>query len=73
MCIIERFDTDLIKAENFKPELGHWTFASTEPNDARLQEHARLVSEQRVKVGKIPVVAIGWDTIQSLLSTHQEV
>ncbi|EPB8613302.1 hypothetical protein ACRTL0_004635, partial [Escherichia coli] len=70
---IVEFDTELIKAENFKPQLGHWTFATTAPNDARLQEHARLVSEQRVKEGKFPVVAIGWDTIQALLSTHQEV
>lgn len=68
---ILEFDAELAKAEKFKPPLGHWTFATTAPNDARLQEHARLVSEQRVKEGKFPVVAIGWDTIQALLSSHQ--
>jgi len=70
---IVEFDTELAKAEKFKPSLGHWTFATTAPNDARLQEHARLVSEQRVKEGKFPVAAIGWDTIQALLSSHQVV
>ena len=70
---IAEFDAELAKAEKFKPTLGHWTFATTAPNDAPLQEHARLVSERRVKEGKFPVVAIGWDTIQALLSSHQTV
>ncbi|HDR9224186.1 TPA: hypothetical protein QDB19_000357 [Burkholderia vietnamiensis] len=70
---IGEFDAELAKAENFKPTLGHWTFATTAPNDATLQEHARLVSERREKEGKFPVVAIGWDTIQGLLSSHQTV
>lgn len=70
---ILEFNAELAKAEKFKPTLGHWTLATTAPNDARIQEHARLVSEQRVKEGKFPVVAIGWDTIQALLSSHQAV
>lgn len=70
---IAEFDAELAKAEKFKPTLGHWTFATTAPNDAPLQEHARLVSERREKEGRFPVVAIGWDTIQALLSSHQTV
>lgn len=70
---IVEFDSELAKAERFKPSLGHWTFATTAPNDARLQEHARIVSERRVNEGKFPVEAIGWDTIQALLSIHQAV
>ncbi|WP_175870999.1 hypothetical protein [Burkholderia sp. BCC0397] len=70
---IAEFDAELAKAEKFKPALGHWTFATTSPNDASLQEHARLKSERRVSEGKFPVVAIGWDTIQGLLSSHQTV
>ncbi|MEC5406612.1 hypothetical protein VOM14_13740 [Paraburkholderia sp. MPAMCS5] len=70
---IAEFDAELTKAEKFKPTLGHWTFATTAPNDATLQEYARLVSERREKEGKFPVVAIGWDTIQGLLSSHQAV
>lgn len=70
---IVEFDSELAKAERFKPALGHWTFATTAPNDARLQEHARIVSERRVGEGKFPVDVIGWDTIQALLSIHQAV
>lgn len=70
---IVEFNAELAKAEKFKPTLGYWTFATTAPNDARLQEHARLVSEQRVKEGKFPVDAIGWDTMLALLSSHQAV
>ena len=70
---IAEFDAELAKAEKFKPTLGHWTFATTAPNDAPLQEHARLVSEQRDNEGKFPVVAIGWGTIQALLASHQAV
>lgn len=70
---ITEFDTELAKAEKFNPTLGHWTFATTASNDAPLQEHARLVSERRVKEGKFPVDVIGWETIQAMLSNHQEV
>lgn len=70
---IAEFDAELAKADKFKPALGHWTFATTAPNDAPLQEHARLVSERRKSEGRFPVVAIGWETIQALLSSHQAV
>ncbi|WP_223547914.1 hypothetical protein [Pseudomonas sp. A-B-19] len=70
---IAEFDAELAKAETFKPSLGHWTFATTAANEGPLQEHARLVSERREKEGRFPVVAIGWETIQALLSGHQAV
>ena len=70
---IAEFDAELAKAEKFRPTLGHWTFATTASNDAPLQEHARLVSERREREGQFPVVAIGWETIQALLSSHQTV
>jgi hypothetical protein len=70
---IAEFDAELAKAEKFRPLLGHWTFATTAPNDGPLQEHARILSEQREKEGRFPVVAIGWETINALLSGHQPV
>ncbi|NWA28571.1 hypothetical protein HX866_27150 [Pseudomonas gingeri] len=70
---IAEFNAELAKAEKFKPTLGHWTFATTAPNDGALQEHARLVSERREKQGRFPVVAIGWETVQALLSSHPSV
>lgn len=67
------FDTELAKAEKFTPFLAHWTFATTAPNDAALQRHAREVSQRRVGAGKFPVVVIGWETIQGLLTDHADV
>lgn len=70
---IGEFNAELIKADKFKPALGHWVFATTAPNDVTLQEHARIISEQRQKEGKFSVDAIGWDTIKALLSSNQAV
>ncbi|BEU21257.1 hypothetical protein [Paraburkholderia sp. 22B1P] len=70
---IAEFDAELAKAEKFKPSLAHWTFATTAPNDGPLQEHARIISEQREREGRFPVIAIGWETIHALLSSHQAV
>ena len=67
------FDTELAKADEFTPSLAHWTFATTAPNDAVLQRHARWVSERRASEGRFPVVAIGWETIQALLSSQSEI
>ena len=70
---VAEFDSELLKAETFKPRLAHWSFATTAPNDVALQQHARTVSERRVRAGQFPVVAIGWETIQALLSGQAEV
>lgn len=70
---VAEFDTELAKAEKFAPFLAHWTFATTAPNDAALQRHAREVSQRRVGEGKFPVVVIGWETIQGLLADHADV
>ncbi|MFJ2684601.1 hypothetical protein ACIOYV_12775 [Pseudomonas sp. NPDC087342] len=70
---IEEFESELAKAENFKPPLSHWTFATTAANDGPLQEYARIASERRHKEGRFPVNAIGWETIQALFSSHPNV
>ncbi|WP_210211304.1 hypothetical protein [Mesorhizobium sp. M2A.F.Ca.ET.043.05.1.1] len=68
---IDEFDIELTKAEGFEPTLAHWTFATTAPNDAPLQEHARKICEDRVRSGKFPVAVIGWETILALLSENR--
>ncbi|MFC1459669.1 hypothetical protein ACETIH_23820 [Microvirga arabica] len=70
---LAEFDAELAKADTFTPGLAHWTFATTASNDATLQRHAREVSERRVREGRFPVVTIGWETIQALLSSHSQV
>jgi hypothetical protein len=67
------FDSELEKAEEFKPTLSRWIFVTTAPNDAALQEHAREVSSTRQAAGKFPVEIVGWDSLQALIAGHPAV
>jgi hypothetical protein len=70
---IQEFDAELAKAEGFEPPLSHWTFATTAPDDAALQEHARKVSRARKAAGKFTVDATGWGSLHFLLAKHPSV
>ncbi len=70
---VDEFDAELAKAERFSPQLGHWVFATTAPNDGALQRHVAAVSERRVKAGQFPVTVLGWESIVGLLSSHRTV
>ena len=67
------FDAELEKAGNFRPALDQWIFATTAPNDEKLQEHAREVSSARVEQRKFPVNVLGWDSLRALIAQHPEV
>lgn len=67
------FDAELKKADEFSPALSYWVFATTAPNDAPLQKHAREVSVTRIAAGKFPVDVLGWDSLLSLLAQHPKV
>jgi hypothetical protein len=64
---------ELALAETFEPALGHWTFATTAPNDARLQAFVRDLSQRRVSEGRFPIDIVGWETILALLAEHPDV
>ncbi|WP_340645995.1 hypothetical protein [Phenylobacterium sp.] len=64
---------ELAKAETFAPELSHWTFATTAPADAKLQEALREISAARVAGGAFPVRILGWEDICGLLVAHPQV
>jgi hypothetical protein len=70
---VNEFDAELAKAEEFRPQLSRWTFATTAPTDARLQGHALQTSAQRAKEGRFPVSVLGWQDIERLLCTHLKV
>jgi tetratricopeptide (TPR) repeat protein len=66
-------DAELIKADTFVPKLAHWIIATTAANDARLQKYVRTLSEQRLARQLCAVDVFFWDSIETLLHTHQTV
>lgn len=67
------FDSELAKAENFSPKCAYWLLATTAPNDATIQRHAREVSSAREAAGKFPVTILGWQTLVALMAEHPKV
>lgn len=68
---VRELEEELAKAEAWKPPLAHWTFATTAPTDAVLQEAARQLSAQRTAKGLFPVSVLGWGDVQALLVEHR--
>ena len=56
------------KAKSFKPPLNDWTLATTAKKDAKIEEIARLISEEHAKTGLFSVHVLGWEDLQSLQS-----
>jgi hypothetical protein len=69
----EEFDAEVAKAEKFTPMLEHWTLATTSPKDARMEEHARVVSAAREQLGKFRVNILFWEDLQSLIAEYPEI
>lgn len=67
------FDTELAKAERFNPPPRLWILATTAPNDATLQEHVRLRSQERAAAGTFPVTVLGWESLIALMGDHPAV
>ncbi len=61
------------KADNFKPSLRHWIFATTSPRDAKLQEQVRKLSEDRKAKGLFTISVFAWDDIVDKLCEHPKV
>jgi hypothetical protein len=67
------FRAELEKAESFTPQLDHWAFVTTAPNDGELQRLARVITAERLAQGKFAVTVLGWESVQSLLADHPKV
>jgi hypothetical protein len=61
------------KAEDFKPVVEAFFMATTGKRDAKIQTDVRLLSENRLKVGKFPVGVLFWeDIVQDLVTSPAE-
>jgi hypothetical protein len=67
------FDSEIAKAENFKPALAHWILATTASKDAKMEEYARVRSAERERDGKFGVQILFWEDLQSLIASHPDV
>lgn len=56
------------KAKKFRPPLRKFLFATTAPNDAALQQEARLLTEDHREAGLFEVHALGWDTLKQYVA-----
>ena len=61
------------KAKNFQPALKRFILATTCKRDAKIQEEARLISEEHEKQNLFSVEVHSWDEIKQFLDKHPEV
>jgi tetratricopeptide (TPR) repeat protein len=62
--------TEVEKAKTFKPALDDWILATTAKKDAKIEEVARLISEEHAASGLFSVHVLGWEDLQSLIGKH---
>lgn len=58
------------KALKFEPALNEFIIATTAPNDARIQNLAREITNEHKKKGLFSVHVLGWGEIERRLSDH---
>ena len=67
------FDSEIAKAENFKPDLIRWTLVTTARKDAKMEEYARQRTAEREKNGKFGVQILFWEDLQSLIAERPNI
>jgi hypothetical protein len=66
----DEIDQEVTKALNFRPNLSEFTIATTAPDDARLQDHARLLTERHAASGLFSVHVVGWGEFLRRFTKH---
>lgn len=56
-------EREVAKATRFRPKLSEFVFATTQPDDQKLQRHARFLSERQKKLHLFSVHILGWDEL----------
>src|SRR6266478_4000717 len=63
-------DKEVAKALKFRPALAEFTFATIAADDARIQDHARLITERHATNMLFSVHVVGWDEFVRKLTKH---
>ncbi|MDM1492026.1 hypothetical protein [Acinetobacter indicus] len=66
---LKELKEEVEKANNFTPSISHFILATTAPNDATIQQHARELSKNY----DFNIEVVGWDYILNLLSKYPEI
>ena len=70
---INELEAEVRKTERFRPELREFILATTAPDDAPLQEAARLLEQKIRGEGRILSIAVwGWGRLQQEISRYPE-
>ena len=67
---IAEIDADVASALKFRPKLAELIIATTAANDAKVQRHARLVTEHHAKRKLFSVHVLGWEELTRRLTKH---
>jgi tetratricopeptide (TPR) repeat protein len=60
------------KAKSFRPKLDVFVLATSAPNDVKVQELARTITEDHKKQGLFEVRVQGWQTLQQWLTDYRD-
>lgn len=72
--LTEKFLRDQVKeAKKFRPKLKIFILATTKPDDANLQELARIITQEHKDIGLFRVDVIGWNEIKRTLNSYPNV
>jgi Flp pilus assembly protein TadD len=63
-------DEEVEKAKSWKPGLKKYFIATTAPNDAKAQAHARTITEAHAKSGLFSVEILSWDEVTRDLASY---
>jgi len=65
---LKELQEEVEKAKNFTPPISNFLLATTAPNDATIQQHARELSQSY----SFNISVVGWDYIVNLLSKYPD-
>ena len=66
-------DAEIDKAKNFKPALKSFTFATTAPKDAEIEEYIRTRNIENIEAGLFSVAIFSWEDIVTLIEQYKSI
>jgi hypothetical protein len=68
----KEIDTEISKAQKFKPELAVFIFATTMNKDSAIEEYVRIKDLESRKKGSFEILLFCWEDIADLIDDHQD-